>query len=173
MTDEIKKETFRERFNKYRSTCNNSAYVRPHDYETPPKEETIREKFDKYPISTLNNRFMIPKPSLWQRIKKIFQRDVIIQSTCMDHPRNRFDRIFRSQCDHKWGRTGAHDVWCRPNSDRRPVECEKCYTLKWVSIEEYRKIHKLDGDIGIPEVNLELKGPPITGPMRRLKGKWK
>ena len=142
MNNEIKKETLRERFNKYPARCNNSAYTRPHD--TPPKEETFREKFDKYPISTLNNRFMIPKLSLWQRIKKIFQRDVIVRSTCMDNPRNRFDRIFRSQCDHKWGHTAFHDTWFRSNSDRRPVECEKCHTLKWVSVEEYRKIHKLD-----------------------------
>ena len=95
MTDEKKRKNLRERFNRVRTCCNNSAYTRPHDYYTPLKR------------------------SFWQRVKDLCFPAVIKRSTT-------------------------------PTPERDKL------------------IH---GDIGIPEVNLELKSPPITGPMRRLKDK--
>ena len=118
MTDEEKRKNLRERFNKVRMCCNNSAYTRPHDYDTPPKR------------------------SLWQRVKDLFRGDVIVRSIYVDPLKNRFYRIFRNKCNHVWGHTAAHDVFFRSNNNRRPVECEKCCTLKWVSLEEYQNIHK-------------------------------
>jgi len=88
------------------------------------------------------------KESLWKRIKRVFQTDVIVRPITPDdrleyHPDIKF-KFNKSKCNHIWGNTVAHDVFFRSNSNRRPVECEKCYTLKWVSLEEYQNIHKIN-----------------------------
>ena len=56
------------------------------------------------------------KESLWRRIRLLF--------------------FVRHPCDHVWGYPEMHDVFYHISSKRRPVECEKCYTLRWVDDRE-------------------------------------